>query len=229
MIELSTLTGTPAVDGADAVAPDAREPSGRTRASIALPALLVVFALAAGGCVFWTSRVTEWTVMTDELQYAKLALAIAEDWSLVPRLHGQYYPSHYPLYPLLISPLVGLLDMPAAFRAVHIWNALLMASACFPTYLLAVEVVRSRMAALIAAACSVAVPWMSLSALIMTEVAAYPAFLWAVLAIQRALSHPSVGRDALALVAGVVAALARTQFVFLLVAFTLAVAVHELG
>lgn len=190
---------------------------------------MAVFVLAAAGCAYFTLKARDWTVMTDELQYAKLALAIGEEWSLVPRLHGEYYAFHSQLYPLLTAPFFALLDAPDAFRAVHAWNALLMTSACFPAYLLAWEVTRSRLAALVVAAASVAQPWIALATMILSEVAAYPAFLWAAYAVQRALDRPSVARDLLAVGAIGVATAARTQFVVLVAAFPLAIAVHELG
>ncbi len=123
---------------------------------------------------FFTSRVTEWLVMTDEMQYVKLALAIAREGALVPEIHDAFYPSYNQLYPLLLAPVVGLLDMPDAFRVAHVLNALIMASTAVPAYLLARELVGSRPAALIAAALTVAVPWMAMAVVLMTEVVGYP-------------------------------------------------------
>ena len=186
---------------------------------------LIAFAVAA----FFTSRVTEWLVMTDEMQYVKLALGIAREGALVPEIHDAFYPSYNQLYPLLLAPVVGLLDMPDAFRVAHVLNALIMASAAVPAYLLARELVASRPAALIAAALTVAVPWMAMAAVLMTEVVGYPAFLWAALAMQRALAEPSPRRDLIAGVAIVLATLARTQYVLLALAFPVAVVAHELS
>jgi hypothetical protein len=178
---------------------------------------------------FFTSRVTEWLVMTDEMQYVKLALAIAREGALVPEIHDAFYPSYNQLYPLLLAPVVGLLDMPDAFRVAHVLNALIMASTAVPAYLLARELVGSRPAALIAAALTVAVPWMAMAVVLMTEVVGYPAFLWAALAMQRALAEPSPRRDLIAGAAIVLATLARTQYVLLALAFPVAVVLHELA
>ena len=51
----------------------------------------------------------------------------------------------------------------------------------------------------LAAALSVAVPWLAMSFMLMTESAAYPAFAWALVGIQRAVAEPSPPRDLLAL------------------------------
>ena len=193
------------------------------------PALLVITVAGFAVVLFYVSRVTEWLVMTDELQYTKLGLSIAQTGSLVPHLRGEYFPSFAQLYPLLLSPPLGLLDMPAAFRVAHGLNALLMVSTAVPAYLLVRGVSSSRLAANVAAALTVAVPWMAMSAALLTEVVAYPAFAWAVLAIQRATAAPSDRRDALALVALVVAFAARPQFVILVLLFPAVVIVHEVG
>ncbi len=64
----------------------------------------------------------------------------------------------------------------------------------------------------VVAALTVTVPWITLSSFLLTEVAAYPAFVWGLLAIQAAVARPSIARDLLAVVAIGVAVLARTQF-----------------
>ena len=56
------------------------------------------------------------------------------------------------------------------------------------------------------------VPWIVFSSFLLTEVAAYPAFLWAVLALQNATVSPRVRNDVLALLGIALATLARTQF-----------------
>ena len=48
------------------------------------------------------------------------------------------------------------------------------------------------------AALTIAVPWMVMSTMMLTEVAAYPAFVWAILALQRSIAKPSPSRDLLA-------------------------------
>ena len=70
--------------------------------------------------------------MSDEMLYVKLGTAIADSWSPLPRLHGTSVGVINQLYPLLLAPFFGPLSVPAAFHDAHIFNAVLMASACIP-------------------------------------------------------------------------------------------------
>jgi hypothetical protein len=176
----------------------------------------------------YSGRIRDWGVMTDELQYVRLAISAAGSGSPLPELHGQLVGSLNQLYPLLLAPLYGSLDAPTAFRVAHYLNAPLMASAAIPAYLLARRVV-DRPAALAVALLSVVVVWMTLTGFLLTEVVAYPAFLWAVLTIERAVEAASWRRDLLALAGIAFAVLARTQLVFLVVVLPLALLIHELG
>jgi hypothetical protein len=174
-------------------------------------------------------RTTTWAVMTDELQVVRLAVSIAETLSPVPTIHGVYYAAHSQLYPLLLAPFYGLLPAPAAGTAAHGLNGLLLASAAVPAYLLARSVAASRGAGYAAAALTVFTPWLALSATLLTENAAYPAFALAVLLCHRALAVPGPRRDALALAGLVLAYLARTQMLVLVAALPVALVLHELG
>ncbi len=178
--------------------------------------------------VWFSGQIHDWSVMTDELLYAKLATSIAETLSPLPTVHGISIGVYSQLYPLLIAPLFGTMSPPDAFRAAHWLNAFVMASAAFPAYLLARQVV-GRAWSLAVAALSILVPWMILTGFLMTESAAYPAFLWAFLGLQLAVAEPSRRRDLLAAGALVLAALARTQFVALALILPLAVAAVEIS
>jgi hypothetical protein len=205
-------------------APRAR--AGALRLDLPLAAIvLLAFALSA----YYTSHVTNWLVMSDELQHSKLGLNIGRELTLVPHLHGQVYSVYTMLYPLVTAPLYQLFGMPDAFRAVHVLNSALMASTAIPAYLLALDVLRSKWAARVAAALTVAVPWMALSTMVLTENAAYPAFTWTLLAMYRSIVAPSVRNDLLSVAAIIVAFFARTQFAVLVAVFPLAILVHEIG
>jgi hypothetical protein len=190
-------------------------------------ALTAIFLIAFAGTAYFTRQVTEWLVMTDEMQYVKLAIGLWQDGQIVPHIHGFYIASFSRLYPILLAPIFGPLDMPTAFTVAHYLNAAIMASAVFPAYLLVRGFSRSHIAALFAAALAVAVPYMAMSLMLMTEVVGFPAFLWAVLAIHRSMTDPSPKRDVLAFIAIGIAVLARTQFMVLALLFPLAVVVHE--
>jgi hypothetical protein len=193
---------------------------------------LPLIAIGVAGSLFvayYTHKVSQWVVMSDELQYAKLGLSIGDTLNPEPLIRGAYSGSLAQLYPLLIAPFMSAFDMPTAFRAIHVWNGVIMASTAIPAYLLSREVVRSRVAAYLVAALSISVPWMVMSTMMLTEVAAYPAFVWAILALQRSLAQPSPRRDLLAIGGLALAFLGRTQFVVLVPVFAATLIVHEAG
>ena len=166
--------------------------------------------------------------MTDELQTTKLATSIADTGSLVPRIHGRYYAALSQLYPLLIAPFYGLMTPPDAATATHAMNAFLLASAAWPAYLLARSVTASRAACYIAAALTAFTPWLVLTTTLLTENAAYPAFVWAVFLCNRAIARPAATGDLAALAGLLLAFIARTQFFVLAIVLPVALLCHEL-
>jgi hypothetical protein len=204
----------------------------RVRANPSLAAsvgLGLLWACASVVLAIWyTGRIRDWSVMTDELQYAKLATSIGATGSPLPSIHGTAVSISNQLYPLLISPFYGALSTPSAFRAAHVLNAIVMASAVVPAYLLGRHVL-SRPWALAAAALSVSALWMVLAGFLMSEAAAYPAFLWALLWLQFAIVSPSIRHDLLAVAGLGLAFLARAQFAVLVLVLPLAVLGYEIG
>jgi hypothetical protein len=185
--------------------------------------LLALVLLGAGALAAVTLRVRDWVVMTDELQYAKLATHIGETLSPLPVLRGVAVSSYAQVYPILLSPLYGAFSAPTAFRAAHVLNAVLFASAAVPVYLLAREVGLSSNWRLVCAALALVVPWNVETAFVLTESAAYPVFCWTSLALVRAVAEPSRRRDAIALAAIALAVFTRTQFLSLAVVLPLVV------
>jgi hypothetical protein len=202
------------------------ERHSRELAGVALVALWLLVGTALA--VWFSGRIRDWSVMTDELLYAKLATSIADTGSLRPHVHDAPIAVYNQLYPLLLAPLFGTLSPPDAFRAAHVLNAFVMTSAVFPAYLLARQIA-GRWWSLAVAALSILVPWMIVTGFLMTEVVAYPAFLWAVLGLQLAIARPSASRDLLAVGALALTVLARTQFAALALALPLAIVGHEVG
>jgi hypothetical protein len=186
-------------------------------------ALFVVSAVALA-VLCW--RVSDWAVMTDELLYERLALSFV-DGAFLPTLHREHVDVYGVLYPFLLMPVFAVVDLPDAIRAAHGLNGVLFASAAIPTWLLSRELALSRLAALCSAFFAVALPWSVIGAFVMTESVAYPAALWALLAIHRAVVLPSPRRDLVALAAILVATLARPQLAALGVVLVAAAAVHE--
>lgn len=174
-----------------------------------------------------TTRVVDWYYMTDELLYERLAVSIARSGSPLPSLHGRLVGVFDQLYPLLIAPAYRHGFMPNGLHGAHAINAWVMSSAAIPAFLLARRVTGTAWVSLVVALLTVTVPWIVYASFMLTEVAAYPAFLWAMLALQATATRPSHRNDALTLLAVVVAVLARTQFVSLLLVVPVVLLLHD--
>lgn len=188
--------------------------------------LAAIVAGSAALLAIGTSQVREWLVMTDELLFAKLAHHTATTGSPVPVLHGVRDQPLGIVYPLILAPFYAAFDAPSAFRAAHIVNAVLFASAAIPVYLLGRRLVGQGYA-LVVSLLAVAVPWCVSAGVMMSEAAAYPVFVWAVLALHLALSEPSGRRDGLAIGALILAFFTRPQFLFLAAVLPLAALVVD--
>jgi hypothetical protein len=179
----------------------------------------IVLWLALGaGLAAITGRVTDWFVMTDELFYERLALSVVRLHSPLPRIHGELVANVNQLYPLLLATVFRTGDVAQGLHRAHVLDAFVMSSASIPAYLLARRVAGPVWAASFVAVLSVVVPWIVLSSFLLTEVAAYPVFLWAVLAFQATVVAPSRRRDVVAAACIVLAIVARTQFAVLALA-----------
>src|SRR5215213_9815005 len=170
--------------------------------SLADGASIVGVALALGWILsLATTRVKNWFVMTDELYYERLAISVAHTGSLLPRLHGELVGNVNQLYPVLLSTVFGDGNVAASLEAAHRLNAFVIASAAIPVFLLARLSGVGRVASVWVGALAVAVPWVVLSSFLLTEVVAYPAFCWALLAVTFAVGRGSGSADLLALAA----------------------------
>lgn len=192
-----------------------------------VPLISIWFVLATI-LAFVTERVADWNDMTDELVWERLSISVGQTHSVLPRLHEQLIPSLSQLYPLLVAPFFWSGHVPSDIRDVHIFNAWLMSSAAIPAFLLARRVTGRRWPAYLLAVVAVATPWLIYSTAVLTESAAYPAFLWAVYAMHRTLVAPSRRSDALAVVTLALAFFARTQFSLLFVVLPVALPLHHL-
>jgi hypothetical protein len=163
-----------------------------------------------------TTQVRDWFAMTNELLYERRAISVSKSLSPLPSVHGVVIHSYDQLYPLLIAPAFARGLVPNDLRVAHGLNAVIISSACIPAYLLARRALVRQWASLVVAGLSVFMPWIFLASFLLTEVAAYPAFLWAILAIERSVAAPSRRTDVLAVLAILLAFTARTQFGLLL-------------
>ena len=174
-------------------------PEGRELPLLWRPVPLLLLWIVAGfGLSEVTGRVRDWFDMTDELRYERLAISIGRAHTLVPRIHGVEVKSFEQLYPVLIAPIFAGGLVPHDVVEAHVLNAWVMSSVCIPAYLLARDVTRRRVWAYVVAVLSVFMPWIVYSTMLMTEVAAYPAFVWALFALYHAIVRPSLKGDVIA-------------------------------
>ena len=166
--------------------------------------------------------------MTDELVWERLAISVGQWHSVLPRLHGEVIRSLSQLYPLLLAPFFWSGFVSTDLQRAHVFNAWLMSSAAIPAFLLARRVTGRRWPAYVTALLAACTPWIVYSTVLLTEVAAYPVFLWAILAMHKAITDPSPRNDLLLVLALAVAFLARTQFGLLLVVLPVALVLFHL-
>jgi len=211
----------PELGSSDHAASTSGRTSGRARWYLLSPlehwqvaTLLVALALFAtiAHILLLDPSVGPW-VFYDELGYQKLAQSLGETGQLA--LFNKHGLSYSPLYPLILAPLYALhLSGPDAYSWARVVNCLLMAIAVFPIYKIA-RFVLSPGRSIAAAALASLAPLMLFSSFEMSENLAYPLFLCAIWAMLAAISVPGPRRDAVLLVACLLTALARIQFVVL--------------
>ena len=175
----------------------------------------------------WISigAVSPW-VLPDELVYSDLARSIADGHR--PAVRGVPVFGWGEIYPTVIAPIWALVDdRYAAYHATLVVNAIVMSLAAVPAYLLA-RLFVSRRSSLLVAALTLLVPSLSYTGAVLTENAFYPLFLLALLGIARAVRRPTVGTQALALVALGLVASTRIQGVALLAGYAGAVLTYAL-
>ncbi len=187
----------------------------------ALVALSMVVRLAIG-----LATPSPW-ILPDELLYTELARAIADGG--LPAVRGDATLGWGVVYPLLIAPAWVVFDDPVdAYRAALAINAVLMSLAAVPAYLLA-RLFVGRTASLLVAAGSVLTPMLALTSVVMTENAAYPAFLLALWLLVRAVRTPTaLGQLAMLGALGLLT-LTRVQGAVLLPVFFVAAGLYARG
>jgi hypothetical protein len=187
----------------------------RTRAAATTGRDILAFAALAGiaVCAFVVYAAVGQLVETprvhpDESIYWEAAGSLAEGDGL--SLRGEEY-AYGPLYPGLLAPILAVFgDRETAYALAKVANALLFALAAIPVFLLARRVLTPRWSAAVAAG-ALLIPSSMFVGLVMTEVAAYLAAAWVLLAIALALERPTAPRQLAVLVGAVLAYTARPQ------------------
>jgi hypothetical protein len=190
--------------------------------------LIGTVVVSAAVTIWFVLQCVQYFIQPDELEYLQQSRQIwSEFHPLVPS--DAYFNSWSQLQPVLLSPVWGLFhDTNTAHKVMGVVNALLMVSTAFPAYLLAKRVIGDHRWAYLVAFLSVFVPWMAAASTMMTEVAAYPAFVWGVLCVQRAVARPSGRGDLIGLGGVVLAYLGRPQLAVLGAGLVAGVVLQEL-
>jgi hypothetical protein len=212
--------------------PSRSETQGAVRADAALPRIAAIPTWVWLACIVGVSAVAAGllaraiqspTVFGDELISAELARSFADSGHFLLReVATDKYGPLSRLYPILIAPSFLSHNATEAFALMKAINALLFSLAAVPTYLIARRLV-SRKIALVAAALAVAVPGFVYVGMVMTESAAYPAFLLCALAMIAALERPTRLRQVAVFAAIGLAFSIRAQAVVLLPAYVSAI------
>src|SRR5205823_6080331 len=134
----------------------------------------------------------------DELIYSDVARSFATTGHFAVRGVGQ--PQYSVGYPFLLSIAFHLRDPVSACAAAKWLNAALMSLAGVPCFLIARRLVPNWLA-LVVVGLALLIPAQAYTGVLMSENAFYPVFLSAVLAFIRVLERPTVGRQAVALLA----------------------------
>ena len=133
------------------------------------------------------------------------------------------------LYSILLAPATGLLSARGAYTAGLALNVALLSSTVIPLALLARRVIASPALRVLAVALGTAVPWLIISAHLLTENLAFPLFVWTTLAIVVAAERPTLLTELLALVAIGLISLCRLNLAPMFGVLVLAVLADEIA
>ena len=190
-------------------------------------ALLMIVSLSTLFRAAIALRVPSPWILPDEVVYSELAKSIASGDR--PAIRGVPAFGWGEVYPTMIAPAWALVDDPAdAYHAALAINGLVMSLAAIPAYFLARMFVSSR-ASILVSAMTVLAPSLAYTGVVMTENAAYPTFVLALLVMARSLRAPSLLNQMLALAGLALVAFTRIQGIALVVAYVGAIALFSLA
>jgi hypothetical protein len=189
--------------------------------------LLLGLLIAALTSVYAIYALRVGNFQNDEEQYLQLARYIAQHFPGALWQSGLYPRGTQRLDPLVLAFPFWLLRGPGAYQLAHIIQCLLFVGAALPVFLLAHRAGLARPASLFAATLSVVVPWAVSATSFLAESAAYPVYAWVLYTTWTVMREPSTRHQALAILALVLATLARTSMLALVPVLPLAVLWHE--
>jgi hypothetical protein len=164
-------------------------------------------------------------IVPDELIYSELAKSLGD--GRLPAVRDDVSFAYGVGYPALLAPIWAVFDdVTTAYAFAKVLNALLLGLTAVPAYFLARRFVDEVRSLYVAALC-VAVPSMSYAGTLMTEVALYPAFVLALLAMTAALERPALATQASALGAIALVSAIKMLAAVLLLAYVAAIALYH--
>lgn len=199
-------------------------PSTRLTDAILLGAIVVVVTIVYA---HYALRVA--TFQDDESLYIQQARLLTEHFPSVLFQSAIFQRGLQRLDQLLLAIPFLFVRGPYAFEIDRVIQCLLFTSAAIPAFLLARGAGLGRLSSQLVAVLAVVVPWAVVSASFLTESAAYPTYAWSLYAVWAAITRPSLPREALAVLAIVLAAFSRTAMLALAPILPLAVLWQEAG
>lgn len=164
-------------------------------------------------------------IVPDELIYAEIAKSLGD--GRLPSIRDAVSFGYGFGYPALLAPIWSVFDdVTKAYDVAKALNALILSLTAVPAYFLARRFVTEGYAAVVAGL-SVAVPSMLYAGTLMTEVALYPVFVLALLAMAVALERPTVGTQGMALGAIGLACTIKMMAAVLIAAYISAIALYH--
>ena len=198
-------------------------PGAPLAAGTAWPVWVGAIAAAAGVVWFSLGRATVVPrIFGDELTHGEAARNLAQHGSLATHGYGLVTPVIDAVAYLVTSNEVR------SYHLVQALNAAVVVTAAFLAYPLARRALSARWA-LVVAALTVAVPWLTYARFFLTEPDFYPAFLLFALVLVRALEHPTWRRQLLVAAALALTYLTRTQALALAGAVVVAIPLYGLA
>jgi hypothetical protein len=177
-------------------------------------ALLVVVSTALRG--YWTTWVPTPWINGDETIYALLGRSLWHSGHM--SILGAPTRFYTAVYPALIGGFLSLPKVALGYALTKWLQALVMSLAAIPIYLWARRLTSPGFG-LVAAGLSLALPGLAYSGLLMTEVAFFPALVFAAWTMGRALENASLTNQLLAIAAIAFVVATRLQALVLVLAF----------
>lgn len=132
-------------------------------------------------------------------------------------------------YSLLLAGPWSTLSSSTAFTLTHLMNVVLLVSGVIPTALFARRVIATPLLRVLAVTLAVGVPWLTISAHLLTENLAFPVYLWAAYLIVRTAESPTFVNQVLAIGSIALLGFVRLNLAPVFAVLVLAVVVAEWG